>query len=141
MSGKKIILPFKIDKFNIDVEVKNIGDLIKMCNDYKLAENVEYNIDMKSLHKIKLDLIELDNMIGMKLLKENIVDQILYYLFFFIRFNSFKCCVDKKMLFDGQPFKNSNKLRTISNHFPCFFESLYWSYIMSEYAHTSVWRK
>ena len=73
-------IPFKIDKFNIDVEVKNIGDLIKMCNDYKLAENVEYNIDMKSLHKIKLDLIELDNMIGMKLLKENIVDQILYYL-------------------------------------------------------------
>jgi len=73
-------IPFKIDKFNIDVEVKNINDLIKMCNDYKLAENVEYNIDMKSLHKIKLDLIELDNMIGMKLLKENIVDQILYYL-------------------------------------------------------------
>jgi SpoVK/Ycf46/Vps4 family AAA+-type ATPase len=73
-------IPFKIDKLNIDVEVKNIGDLIKMCNDYKLAENVEYNIDMKSLHKIKIDLIELDNMIGMKLLKENIVDQILYYL-------------------------------------------------------------
>jgi SpoVK/Ycf46/Vps4 family AAA+-type ATPase len=73
-------IPFKIDKLNIDVEVKNIGDLIKMCNNYKLAENVEYNIDMKSLHKIKLDLIELDNMIGMKLLKENIVDQILYYL-------------------------------------------------------------
>jgi SpoVK/Ycf46/Vps4 family AAA+-type ATPase len=73
-------IPFKIDKIYIDVEINNIGDLIKMCNNYKLAENVEYNIDMKSLHKIKLDLIELDNMIGMKLLKENIVDQILYYL-------------------------------------------------------------
>jgi Cdc6-like AAA superfamily ATPase len=73
-------IPFKINKVDIDVEVKNIGDLIKLCNDYKLAENIEYNINMKALHKIKNDLIELNNMIGMKYLKENIVDQLLYYL-------------------------------------------------------------
>jgi SpoVK/Ycf46/Vps4 family AAA+-type ATPase len=45
-----------------------------------MAENIEYNINMKSLHRIKTDLIELNNMIGMKALKENIVDQLLYYL-------------------------------------------------------------
>jgi SpoVK/Ycf46/Vps4 family AAA+-type ATPase len=35
---------------------------------------------MKSLHKINDDLVELNNMIGMKTLKENIVDQLLFYL-------------------------------------------------------------
>ena len=73
-------IPFKINKIDIDVEITNIGDLIKLCNDYKLAENIEYNINMKALHKIKPDLIELNNMIGMKHLKESIVDQLIYYL-------------------------------------------------------------
>jgi len=35
---------------------------------------------MKALHKIKEPLTELNNMIGMKSLKENIVDQILFYI-------------------------------------------------------------
>ena len=69
-----------MNKINIDAEINSIGDLINLCNEYKLAENVEYNIDMKSLHKINDDLIDLNNMIGMKTLKENIVDQLLFYL-------------------------------------------------------------
>jgi hypothetical protein len=73
-------IPFKIDKVDIDVEIKNIKDLINLCDNYKLAANVEYNINMQALHKIRNDLVELNNMIGMKNLKENIVDQLLYYL-------------------------------------------------------------
>ena len=73
-------ISYKMNKINIDAEINSIGDLINLCNDYKLAENVEYNIDMKSLHKINDDLVELNNMIGMKTLKENIVDQLLFYL-------------------------------------------------------------
>ena len=73
-------ISYKMNKINIDAEINSIGDLINLCNEYKLAENVEYNIDMKSLHKINDDLIELNNMIGMKTLKENIVDQLLFYL-------------------------------------------------------------
>ena len=73
-------IPFKIDKVNIDIEIKNIKDLINLCDNYKLAVNVEYNINMQALHKIRNDLVELNNMIGMKHLKENIVDQLLYYL-------------------------------------------------------------
>jgi SpoVK/Ycf46/Vps4 family AAA+-type ATPase len=73
-------ISYKVNKININAEINSIGDLIKLCNDYKLAENVEYNIDMKSLHKINDDLVELNNMIGMKTLKENIVDQLLFYL-------------------------------------------------------------
>ena len=73
-------ISYKVNKVNINAEINSISDLIKLCNDYKLAENVEYNIDMKSLHKINDDLVELNNMIGMKTLKENIVDQLLFYL-------------------------------------------------------------
>ena len=73
-------IPFKIDKVDIDIEIKNIKDLINLCDNYKLAVNVEYNINMQALHKIRNDLVELNNMIGMKNLKENIVDQLLYYL-------------------------------------------------------------
>ena len=73
-------ISYKVNKVNINAEINSIGDLIQLCNDYKLAENVEYNIDMKSLHKINDDLVELNNMIGMKTLKENIVDQLLFYL-------------------------------------------------------------
>ena len=73
-------ISYKMTKVNIDTEINSIGDLINLCNDYKLAENVEYNIDMKSLHKINDDLVELNSMIGMKTLKENIVDQLLFYL-------------------------------------------------------------
>ena len=64
-------IPFKIDKVNIDVEIKNIKDLINLCDNYKLALNVEYNINMQALHKIRNDLVDLNNMIGMKNLKEN----------------------------------------------------------------------
>jgi hypothetical protein len=73
-------IPFKIDKVDIDVEIKNIKDLIDLCDNYKLAVNVKYNINMQALHKIRNDLTDLNNMIGMKNLKENIVDQLLYYL-------------------------------------------------------------
>jgi len=63
-----------------DVDIENLEGLIKLINDYPRDENVEYNINMTALYKIKSSLIELNNMIGMKDLKENIVDQVLYYI-------------------------------------------------------------
>ena len=64
----------------IDASIDNLIDLIKLCDKYPLADNVEYNINMKSLHAIKPSLIELQNMIGMQSIKENIVDQIIYFI-------------------------------------------------------------
>ena len=69
----------EIQKINIDVEINNINDLINLIEKYKIETNIEYNIDMKSLHNIKEHLIELNDMIGMNNLKCNIVDQILYF--------------------------------------------------------------
>lgn len=67
-------------KINIEKEISNIHDLLDLTQKYELSPAIEYNIDMQILHKIKPGLEELASMIGMKDLKENIVDQILYYL-------------------------------------------------------------
>lgn len=72
--------PLKIVDVNINVEITNISDLINLIETYKLDNSIRYNIDMKSLHSIKEPLIELNNMIGMKQLKSNIVYQILYFI-------------------------------------------------------------
>jgi hypothetical protein len=70
----------KVINVDINVEINTISDLIKLTENYKLDENIYYNIDMKSLHTIKDDLVVLNNMIGMKEFKKNIVYQILYFI-------------------------------------------------------------
>jgi len=54
--------------------------LLLLIEKYPLDKHIEYNINMNALHKIKQPLTELNNMIGMKNLKENIVDQIIFYI-------------------------------------------------------------
>ena len=68
------------NKVNINVEINNISDLLSLIESYPLDKNTEYNINMDPLHRIKEPLTELNNMIGMKNLKENIVDQIIFYI-------------------------------------------------------------
>jgi ATP-dependent 26S proteasome regulatory subunit len=68
------------NKVNIITEVNNISDLLSLIELYPLDKHTEYNINMDSLHKIKKPLTELNNMIGIKNLKENIVDQIIFYI-------------------------------------------------------------
>ena len=69
-----------ITEIDINVEINDISDLLNLISNYKLDENIQYNINMKILHDIKEPLCELDNMIGMKELKKNIVDQIIYFI-------------------------------------------------------------
>ena len=64
----------------IEHEVNTINDLLILIETYKLEPNIEYNINMKALHNIKEPLTELNNMIGIKELKNNIVDQIIYFI-------------------------------------------------------------
>jgi SpoVK/Ycf46/Vps4 family AAA+-type ATPase len=68
------------EKITIDKKINNLRDLIDLCDEYPEQINVEYNINMNSIRKIKPHLEQLDNLIGMKTLKENMVDQILYYV-------------------------------------------------------------
>lgn len=67
-------------KITIEVEIQNLDGIIKLIEDYPLDETKEYNINMEGLHKIHTSLVDLNNMVGMKELKENVVDQILYYI-------------------------------------------------------------
>ena len=67
------------ETINIEEEINNIDDIIKLTEKYKLDPEIKYNINMKALHNIKEPLQELNNMIGMSDLKNNIVDQILYF--------------------------------------------------------------
>jgi SpoVK/Ycf46/Vps4 family AAA+-type ATPase len=67
-------------KVNIQFEINNISDLLKMIEQYPDDKDVEYNINMHALHKIKAPLEDLNSMIGLQNLKENIVDQILFYI-------------------------------------------------------------
>jgi SpoVK/Ycf46/Vps4 family AAA+-type ATPase len=64
----------------IDEEINNIDDVLKLIEKYQDDPCTKYNINMNALHKIKEPLTELNNMIGMTQLKNNIVDQIIYFV-------------------------------------------------------------
>ena len=69
-----------IQKIFIGKDVNSLSDMIDIINQHPYIKEVEYNVDLQTLHKIKEDLIKMDAMIGMKSLKKNIVNQILYYI-------------------------------------------------------------
>ena len=66
-------------KLTIDCNIQTLEDILQLIDKYPLEPYVEYNINLKSLHNVKEHLIQLNNMIGMKQLKNNIVDQLLYF--------------------------------------------------------------
>ena len=68
------------ETINIEVEINNIKDILDLINKNQNDPAIKYNINMKALHDIKEPLEELNNMIGIKELKNNVVDQILYFV-------------------------------------------------------------
>ncbi len=76
---EEINIPIR-ETINIEAEINNTSDLLKLINTYKNDPAIKYNIDINALHNIKEPLEELNNMIGMKDLKTNILDQILYFI-------------------------------------------------------------
>ena len=70
------------EKTKVDIKrtIENVSDLLKLIEDFPLKDTIEYNIDMKSINNIKEPLENLNNMIGMEKLKNNIVNQIIYFI-------------------------------------------------------------
>jgi DNA replication protein DnaC len=64
----------------IDCSLNTVCDLVKIVEQYEVEDKTKYNIDLKMLHSIKTELRQLDEMVGMKNLKKNVVDQLLYYM-------------------------------------------------------------
>ena len=73
------IEPIVKEHINIEAEINTIDDILLIIDTYKLDRSIKYNINLRALHNIKEPLQELNNMIGMKDLKANIVDQIIYF--------------------------------------------------------------
>ena len=69
-----------LETINIEAEITNISDILRLIDTYKLDPTIKYNINMKALHNIKDQLTEMNNMIGMHSIKCNVVDQILYFV-------------------------------------------------------------
>ena len=79
-SNQIIIVEKRKVTITLDFEINNISDLLKLIELYPDEPDIEYNIDMHCLHKIKEPLSQLNAMIGLKQIKENIINQILFYI-------------------------------------------------------------
>ena len=64
----------------IDVVVNTISDLIKLIDENPYLVEYNYNINLEALHKIRPELVELNNMVGMSILKTSVLNQLIYYL-------------------------------------------------------------
>jgi len=64
----------------LTVEINNLDDLISLGKSYNPRKRKRYNIDLKTLSYLIEPLQDLQSMIGLKSVKENIVNQIMYFL-------------------------------------------------------------
>lgn len=67
-------------KVEINASISSLSDLIQIIDTHKYNPNCEYNIDLRSLTNIREELVQLNNMIGMKQLKTSIMEQLLYFI-------------------------------------------------------------
>ena len=58
----------------------NIRGLIDLAEKYEICDHIEYNIDLKAISKIRVELMELDNMIGMENIKRSVFEQLVYFV-------------------------------------------------------------
>lgn len=70
----------KTKTLHIDADIKTLSDIISIINDNDYQEDAEYNIDLKSLHNIKDELIQLNEMIGMDSMKQSVINQLIYFI-------------------------------------------------------------
>ena len=68
------------EKVEIKENIEELKDLLDIIEKYDNVTDFDYNIDVKQLNKIKPELISLEKMIGIKNLKQNVLDQLLYFI-------------------------------------------------------------
>lgn len=68
------------EKITIEDEINSFHDLIHITEKYDISDEKEYNIDLHLIQKIKPELIELNNFVGVNNLKQNVLNQLLYFL-------------------------------------------------------------
>ena len=68
------------EKVKIHVSIRSLNDILTLIKDVEYDSTKSYNIDLQSLHKIKTELTQLNEMIGLESLKTDIVKQLLYFI-------------------------------------------------------------
>jgi SpoVK/Ycf46/Vps4 family AAA+-type ATPase len=72
--------PPAIKKLVIDGPITTLRDLIRILETHPYSPEVEANIDLKALHNIREELVEIDGMIGLATFKETLLDQLMYFM-------------------------------------------------------------
>jgi SpoVK/Ycf46/Vps4 family AAA+-type ATPase len=70
----------KTRKLIIDASIQTLDDVLGIVDKHAYEADVDYNIDLKSLHNIKTELVELNNMIGMESMKKSVLEQLIYFI-------------------------------------------------------------
>lgn len=68
------------EKIIIDASINTLDDILNIIKTNVYDDKCEYNIDLKSLTQIQPELEKLNKMIGMKDLKNSILNQLLYFM-------------------------------------------------------------
>lgn len=84
---KKQLIINKIP-YTINIKINNISDLITICNNYSSIDNIDQDNKLNLLTKIYKPLIDLNSLIGMNELKNDILNQILFYIQNFHKINN-----------------------------------------------------
>ena len=61
------------------IEINSLEELISFAQDINLDDIADYNFDIKRLYHLIEPLKDLENLVGMKKVKENIVNQIIFH--------------------------------------------------------------
>ena len=73
-------IPKKRKRVRVEIsELATLQDLIDLIDRYPENANVSYDVDLSKIRKISRPLRALNAMIGLELLKQTLVDQILYF--------------------------------------------------------------
>ena len=77
---KKTVKEKRKVTISLEKEINTLQELLDFIGKNPVEKEVEYNIQLQSLHDIRDSLEELNQIIGMRELKTNIVSQILYFV-------------------------------------------------------------
>ena len=75
-----VIKPVVRQKQTIDFSIESLQDLINLIDKYPYNVEIEYNIDLQNLHKIRGELVEFNNMVGLSKLKTSVLNQLIYFI-------------------------------------------------------------
>ena len=68
------------EKVTIPVSIRSLKDILTIIETVEYDSSKTYNIDLQALHKIKPELNQLHEMIGLESLKNDLVRQLLYFI-------------------------------------------------------------